>query len=182
MTNRGPQYAPNSHEARVGGDLEEMVGHPGMERILAPLPFDKSHIQQKLFEGARSGLENAPIPTQGGLWWVTWAMRFCELQFLLTEPMWLRLEVVYDGRCPDIAAKGRELVDVMLCRGVRDAGPSPRRDDRLPGRFGTAGRSQVSYHRPQGWTDLLVLSRSRFRAKNRGFPLEFIDARKVSST
>ncbi len=117
MTNRGPQYAPNSHEARVGGDLEEMVGHPGMERLLEPLPFDKSHIQQKLFEGARSGLENAPIPTQGGLWWVTWAMRFCELQFLLTEPMWLRLEVVYDGRCPEIAAKGRELVDVMLAEG-----------------------------------------------------------------
>ena len=117
ITGRGPQYAPNSHEARVGGDLEEMVGHPGLERILDPFPFDKSHIQQRLFEGARNGLENSPIPTQGSLWWMTWAMRFCELQFLLPEQMWLRLEVVYDGRCPDIAVKGRELVEIMLSEG-----------------------------------------------------------------
>ena len=110
---RGHEYGPDSPEARVGGDLEEMISHPALEEILRPFPFNRTHIQQHLFESARRGLERSPIPESGTLWWTTWACRFCELQFLLPEQQWLRLEVVYDGRCPDIADKGRELVDIM---------------------------------------------------------------------
>ena len=57
------------------------------------------------------------MPEPGTLWWITWACRFCELHFLLPRHRWLRLEVVYDGRCRDIAVKGRELVDIMLRAG-----------------------------------------------------------------
>lgn len=116
-TMRGPQYDEDSAEARIGADLEEMIGHLALEGLLKPFPFNKSHIQQHLFEGARRGLEESAAPKSGTLWWVTWACRFCELQLLLPSRQWLRLEVVYDGRCPDIANKGRELVDIMRQEG-----------------------------------------------------------------
>ena len=116
---RGIQYNEDSPEARVGGDLEEMVSHPALEEILRPFPFDKTHIQQHLFEGARGGLEGSLVPEFGTTWWSTWACRFCELQFLLPREQWLRLEVVYDGRCPDIADKGRELVGIMRREGFQ---------------------------------------------------------------
>ena len=114
---RGPAYGPDSPEARVGGDLEEMIAHPALEQVLSPFPFDKSHIQQHLFQGARRGLESSPVPEADSPWWATWACRCCELRFLLPERQWLRLEVVFEGRCPDIAAKGRELVEIMKAEG-----------------------------------------------------------------
>ena len=48
---------------------------------------------------------------------VTWACRFCELSFLLPQRSWFRLEVIYDGRCPDIARKGRKLKEIMCQEG-----------------------------------------------------------------
>ena len=116
-TARGRQYGDESAEARVGGDLEEMVGHPALEELLRPFPFNRDHIHRHLFEGALKGIELSPVPEPGTLWWITWACRFCELHFLLPRHRWLRLEVVYDGRCRDIAVKGRELVDIMLRAG-----------------------------------------------------------------
>ena len=117
VTLRGQEYGPGSSEARVGGDLEEMIVHPALEQVLRPFPFDKSHIQLHLFEGARRGLESSPIPEAGSPWWITWACRCCELQLLLPQREWLRLEVVFEGRCPDIAAKGRELAEIMRTEG-----------------------------------------------------------------
>ena len=119
ITIRGRQYSADSPEARVGADLLEMISHPALEEILSPFPFDRTHIQQHLFDGARQGLEDSPIPESGTLWWITWACRFCELQLLLPLQRWLRLEVVYDGRCPEIADKGRELVAIMRSEGYQ---------------------------------------------------------------
>ena len=116
---RGQQYAEDSPEARIGGDLEEMVSHFVLEEILSPFPFDRVHIQEHMFTSARRGLEESPIPEFGTLWWATWACRFCELQHLLPRKKWVRLEVVYDGRCPKIATKGRELVDIMRSDGYK---------------------------------------------------------------
>ena len=116
---RGPQYVQGSAEARVGGDLEEMVTHHALEELLKHLPFDRSHIREHLFSGALRGLENSPVPETSSLWWVTWACRYCELRFLLQERQWLRLEVVYEGRCSDIAEKGRELADIMDQEGFQ---------------------------------------------------------------
>ncbi len=110
---RGLQYGEDSPAARVGSDLMEMISHPALEEILKPYPFNRNHIQEHLFKGALQGIEGSPVPELGTPWWVTWACRFCELQFLLPTQKWYRLEVVYDGRCPDIADKGRELVDIM---------------------------------------------------------------------
>ena len=114
---RGPQYGEDSAEARVGADLEEMIIHPALDAILSPFPFDRTHIQRHLFEGARQGIESSPVPRSDTPWWDTWACRFCELQFLLPTPLWLRLEVVYDGRSPDIAELGRRLIEIMRREG-----------------------------------------------------------------
>ena len=122
VSGRGPQYGEDSLEARVGGDLEEMVSHPALEEMLKTFAFDRTHIQHHLFEGARRGLEGSPVPAFGTLWWATWACRFCELQFLLPSQRWLRLEVVYDGRCPDVADKGRELANIMRREGFQTPG------------------------------------------------------------
>lgn len=116
-TLRGRQHGEGSPEARVCGDLDEMISHPALETLLRPFPFDKTHIQDHLFEGARRGLESSPRPEPASPWWATWAIRFCELQFLLPRQSFSRLEVVYDGRCPDIARKGRELVEIMHGEG-----------------------------------------------------------------
>ena len=118
-TIHGAQYSEDSPEARVGGDLEEMISHLALEEILKPFTFSRVHIQQHLFDGALRGLEESPVPQFGTPWWLTWACRFCELRFLLPEQQWLRLEVVYDGRCPGIAEKGRELVDIMCQEGFQ---------------------------------------------------------------
>ena len=120
-TVRGPHYNIDSPQARVGSDLQEMILHPGLEDILAPYAFDQSHIRHHLFEGARKGLEESPIPPTGTLWWVTWSCRFAELYYLLTRDQWLRLEVVYEGRCPDIAAMGNQLISIMKEYGFTTA-------------------------------------------------------------
>ncbi|MQF65015.1 hypothetical protein FIM04_02715 [SAR202 cluster bacterium AC-409-J13_OGT_754m] len=120
-TVRGPHYNIDSPQARVGSDLQEMILHPGLEDILLPYAFDQTHIRQHLFEGARKGLEESPIPQMGTLWWITWSCRFAELYYLLTREQWLRLEVVYEGRCPDIAAMGNNLIALMTEHGFSTA-------------------------------------------------------------
>mgnify|MGYP003326027682 CR=1 FL=1 len=117
VSGRGVQYGENSSEARIGSDLEEMVSHPALELILRPYPFDRTHIQDHLFQSSLKGLENSQIPDAGTWWWITWACRFCELSVLLPQRSWFRLEVIYDGRCPDIARKGRKLKEIMCQEG-----------------------------------------------------------------
>ena len=124
VTVRGLQYSERSEEARVCGDLDEMMAHAAMEVMLREFPFDRSHIQAHLFEGAQKGLEESPVPEAGSLWWATWVCRFCELYFLLPKRQWVRLEVVYEGRCPDIADKGKGLIDIMLEEGFTEAEPA----------------------------------------------------------
>ena len=125
-TVRGPQYKINSPEARAGSDLQEMILHPGLENILEPYDFNRTHIRQHLFEGARKGLEESPTPKTGTLWWVTWTCRFAELFHLLTREQWIRLEVVYEGRCPDIAAMGNKLISIMKEEGFQTASQAIR--------------------------------------------------------
>lgn len=113
----GTRYDENSDEARVGGDLKDMVDHPALELLLGQFPFDRQHIQRHLFEGAHRGVMESPVPEQGSLWWATWVCRFCELHFLLPYGDWLTLEEVYNRRCPEIANKGRDLMGIMAEEG-----------------------------------------------------------------
>ena len=113
-TMRGVGYPPDSAEARVGEDLEEMVLHPSLEAILEPFGFSHEFILGRMAEGARGGLSSAPVPEYGTPWHFTWAIRHCLLRMELPRHLWTPVETIYTERAPEAAALGRELLDIML--------------------------------------------------------------------
>ena len=116
-TVRGVGYPPDSAEARVGEDLEEMALHPSLEAILEPFGFRHDFIVGNMASGAMRGLRSAPVPEYGTPWHFTWAIRFCMLRMELPLELWSPLEIVYDERAPAAAALGRELVDILTETG-----------------------------------------------------------------
>ena len=51
-TVRGRQYPPDSVEARIGGDLEEMILHPPLEELLrGELGFTNDFIRGRMLQG-----------------------------------------------------------------------------------------------------------------------------------
>ena len=113
-TMRGMGYPPDSAEARVGEDLEEMVLHPSLEAILEPFGFSHEVILNRMSEGARGGLSSAPVPEYGTPWHFTWAIRYCLLKMELPGYLWTPIETIYAERAPEATALGRELTDIML--------------------------------------------------------------------
>ena len=111
---RGVGYPPDSAEARVGEDLEEMVLHPSLEAILEPFGFSHEFILNRMAEGARGGLGSAPVPEYGTPWHFTWAIRYCLLRMEFPRSLWTPIETIYAERAPEAAALGRELLDIML--------------------------------------------------------------------
>ena len=116
-TMRGMGYPPDSAEARVGEDLEEMVLHPSLEAILEPFGFRHDFILDRMAEGAMGGLSSAPVPEYGTPWHFTWAIRYCLLHMELPHRLWTPIETIYAERAPEATALGRELLDIMLDAG-----------------------------------------------------------------
>ena len=116
-TVRGIGYPPDSAEARIGEDLEEMVLHPSLEAILEPFGFRHDFIVRNMAAGALRGLQSAPIPEYGTPWHFTWAIRFCMLQMELPLELWTPLETVYAERAQAVTDLGRELLDTMVDAG-----------------------------------------------------------------
>ena len=112
-TARGRQYPEDSAEARIGGDLEEMVLHPALEKLLLSYGFTRDFIQARMMNGALTGLSRSPAPDRGTPWFYTWAIRYCELQLELPEAQWLRLEAIYEAHTPGVSRLGRELLGIM---------------------------------------------------------------------
>jgi hypothetical protein len=112
-TGRGLEYPEGSAEARIGGDLEEMVSHAALEWLLLPFGFKREFIQRRTFSGAFNGLSRSPVPSQGTPWFSTWAIRYCELKLDMPHDYWLRLEAIYESRSPQVAQLGRELEVIM---------------------------------------------------------------------
>ena len=119
-TVRGVGYPPDSAEARVGEDLEEMVLHPALESILDPFGFSHDFILGNMANGALRGLESAPVPEYGSPWHFTWAIRYCLLQLELPLELWKPLEITYSDRAPAVTRLGRELVEIMIEVGWGD--------------------------------------------------------------
>ncbi len=113
-TMRGVGYPPDSAEARVGEDLEEMVLHPSLEAILEPFGFSHEFILRRMAEGAMGGLSSAPVPEYGTPWHFTWAIRYCLLRMELPVYLWTPIETIYVERGREAAGLGRELLDIML--------------------------------------------------------------------
>ena len=122
-TVRGARYSDDSAEARIGGDLEEMVLHPALQHLLAPFGFERGFILQRVASGALSGIRSSPVPERGSPWSFTWAMRYAELQIELPSHLWSPIEIIYQERAPSISRLGQELVEIM-----REVGWSTRRE------------------------------------------------------
>ena len=116
-TMRGVGYPPDSAEARVGEDLEEMALHPSLESLLEPFGFRRDFILRTMADGAARGLSSAPVPEYGTPWHFTWAIRHCLLRMELSHALWTPIETIYADRAPRAAALGRELFDVVADTG-----------------------------------------------------------------
>ncbi len=113
-TARGVGYPPNSAEALVGEELEEMALHPSLHALIEPFGFRREFIQRTMFEGAARGLRSAPPPEYGSPWHFVWAIRHCLLRFELPLAMWRELAELFAARSPAAAALGEELADILL--------------------------------------------------------------------
>ena len=112
-TARGVGFPEDSAEARVGADLEEMVLHPALEKLIAPFGFENTFILERMASGAFNGLRSAPLPERGTPWFFTWAIRFCELQIELPPRLWAPVESIYQERTSAARDLGIELFDIM---------------------------------------------------------------------
>lgn len=112
-TVRGPQYPPDSAEARIGGDLEELVLHRPLEQILGDAGFRWDLIKFRLYESALSGISGSPPPEYGTPWFFTWAIRYCELQLELSSSHWRKLEKAFRESAPGVVDLGEELVEII---------------------------------------------------------------------
>ena len=113
-TVRGRQYSPDSVEARIGGDLEEMILHPPLEELLrGELGFTNDFIRRRMLQGALNGVSSSPVPEYGTPWFTTWAIRYCELRFVLDAGEWAKLEAAFRARSPRVARLGEEMVEIV---------------------------------------------------------------------
>lgn len=113
-TVRGRQYPPDSVEARIGGDLEEMILHPPLEELLrAEMGFTNDFIRGRMLNGALNGIASSPVPEYGTPWFTTWAIRYCELQIILNEDEWAQLEQVFRERSPQVSRLGEEMTAIV---------------------------------------------------------------------
>ena len=112
-TVRGSRYSDDSAEAKIGGDLEEMVLHPALQHLLAPFGFERGFILERMASGALGGLRSSPVPDRGSPWSFTWAMRYAELRIDLPAYLWTPIETIYQERATGISSLGRELVEIM---------------------------------------------------------------------
>ena len=113
-TVRGRQYPPDSVEARIGADLEEMILHPPLEELLRDdMGFTNDFIRERMLRGALNGVASSPVPEYGTPWFTTWAIRYCELQIVLDADEWTRLRTVFTERSPQVARLGEEMTAIM---------------------------------------------------------------------
>ena len=113
-TVRGPQYPPDSVEARIGADLEEMIFHPPLEELLrVEMGFSNDFIRQRMLHGSLSGVAGSPVPEYGTPWFTTWAIRYCELQIVLNANEWAELVAVFWERSLQVARLGEEMTAIV---------------------------------------------------------------------
>ncbi len=110
---RGEIYGPDSAEARIGADIEELLTHVPLERKLKEMGFRWERIKQRLFDSALSGIIKSPAPDYGSPWFFTWAIRYCQLSLELSYEDWEKIHNAIKGRAPSVSKLGQEVSDVL---------------------------------------------------------------------
>lgn len=112
-TVRGRPYPPDSAEARIGGDLEELILHPPLEQTLREAGFRWDFIKGRLMASALDGISSSPPPEYGTPWFFTWAIRYCELQMELSADQWAQLNAAFKTSSPGVVELGEEMVTII---------------------------------------------------------------------
>ena len=110
---RGIRYGTSSSEARVGGDLEELVIHIPLDALLAEYGFSNKVIVERMFNGAKEGITSSPVPDYGSPWFFTWAIRYAELTRMLTDSQMGKIDDVFREKCNEIRMLGKELLLIL---------------------------------------------------------------------
>ena len=116
-TVRGRQYPSDSAEARIGGDLEELILHPPLEETLREAGFRWDLIKARLADSALNGISGSTPPEYGTPWFFTWAIRYCELKMELSPEQWGPLEGAFKTRSQGVVDWGEEMLAI-----IRDVG------------------------------------------------------------
>ena len=162
-TGRGTPYGEDSAEARIGGDLEEMVLHSPLEKLLLPFGFNHDYIRARMLEGAMNGMVRSPVPVPepGTPWSFTWAIRYCELQLELVPEQWDGLEAIYKERAPGVYDLGEEPGGNHAPGRLGNQGAGAGGYDRGPGHTGARCGRAGPGHRPLGGQGLLIAETAR---------------------
>ena len=123
---RGTMYGPESSEARVGGDLEELVIHIPLDCLLRVYELSPKVIVERMFNGTMQGICNSPVPEYGTPWFFTWAIRYAELSRTLTCAQMEEIDSIFRQRSNDVRSLGKELLEIL--EGFSDWSPSITKD------------------------------------------------------
>ena len=118
----GSDVPPGSEEARVSGDLQEMIDHAALSEILGPFGFTNDSILDRTARGAERGLSSSPVPEPGTAWFATWAIRYGDLSRDLGPERWPPIEALYRERAPEVAELGERLMVIVESRGCGSPG------------------------------------------------------------
>ena len=123
---RGTMYGPESSEARVGGDLEELVIHIPLDCLLRGYGMSPKVIVERMFTGTMKGICNSPVPEYGTPWFFTWAIRYAELSRTLTCAQMEEVDSIFKQRSNDVRSLGKEILEIL--EGFSDWSPSITKD------------------------------------------------------
>lgn len=112
-TVRGTHYPIDSAEARIGGDLEELIFHPPLEQTLRGAGFRWEFINERLVETVLQGISSSSPPEFGTPWFFTWAIRYCELKMELSLQQWSQLYGAFKTTSQGVVDLGEELADII---------------------------------------------------------------------
>ena len=112
-TVRGTHYPLDSAEARIGGDLEELIFHPPLEQTLREAGFRWDFINERLVRTVLRGISSSPPPEFGTPWFFTWAIRYCELKMELSKGQWNELGAAFKSTSSGVVDLGEELVEII---------------------------------------------------------------------
>lgn len=114
----GNHFKDDRDQNRIKDDLQELVDHVAIKFLLKPFEFRNDFITKNTASGAIRGLSTSPVPKNDDLWFITWAIRYCDLKVELNPNQWATVQMLYEERAPKIVKIGEELFSEIPSEGV----------------------------------------------------------------